>query len=144
MKADRLLPGAVAAVILFMFLMLAPAASAGFEMTRHTMDGGGGMSSGAALALHGTIGQPDAGLCQGASLTLRGGFWAFPLPPPQRKGDFEPDGDVDFWDFMVFVDVYDMTDEDPGWNETCIIGDFDDDGDVDFWDFMFFVDVYGT
>jgi len=63
------------------------------------------------------------------------------LPP--LKGDFDNDGDVDFWDFMAFIDVYGLTDEDPGWLPNGPRGDFDSDGDVDFWDFMAFIDVYG-
>ena len=61
-----------------------------------------------------------------------------------RKGDFDDDGDVDFWDFMEFVDVYGFTEQDPEWSGDSVIADFDDDDNVDFWDFMDFVDVYGT
>jgi len=62
----------------------------------------------------------------------------------QRKGDFDDDGDCDFWDFMIFTDVYGLTDADPDWLPDGPVGDFDDDGNCDFWDFMAFVDVYGT
>lgn len=61
-----------------------------------------------------------------------------------RHGDFDHNLVVDFWDFMAFVDVYGLTDADPGWNDTCVIGDFDQNGIIDFWDFISFVDVYGT
>ena len=60
------------------------------------------------------------------------------------RHDYDRDGDVDLWDFMYFVDVYGLTENDVTWDTDCTIGDFDDDGNVDFWDFMEFVDVYGT
>ena len=63
---------------------------------------------------------------------------------PAREGDFDGDGDVDFWDFMDFIGVYNLNSGDPGWAPDGPIGDFDDDDDVDFWDFMAFVGVYGT
>jgi hypothetical protein len=44
----------------------------------HTMDGGGGASTGGIYMLEGTIGQPDAGeTLQGGAYDLQGGFWAF-------------------------------------------------------------------
>ena len=63
---------------------------------------------------------------------------------PCRKGDFDGDEDVDFWDFMRFIDVYNLHAGDPGWAPNGPAGDFDDDDDVDFWDFMAFIGVYGT
>lgn len=54
----------------------------------HTIDGGGGTSTGGIYAISGTIGQPDAGILTGGSYTLEGGFWgvlaAVPTPgaPP--------------------------------------------------------------
>ena len=63
-------------------------------------------------------------------------------PLPQIcKGDSNNDGNIDFWDFMDFVDAYDTTIGDQYYN---VVFDFDDDGNVDFWDFMDFVDVYDT
>ena len=45
----------------------------------HTIDGGGGTSTGGVFAVSGTIGQPDAGgpLTSG-NYSLTGGFWALP------------------------------------------------------------------
>lgn len=39
------------------------------------MDGGGGYSSGGTFAVHGTIGQPDAGFHSGGGYAVQGGFW---------------------------------------------------------------------
>jgi hypothetical protein len=48
-----------------------------YTVTRWTVDGGGGTSSGGSYTLSGTIGQPDAGLHSGGTYTLIGGFWGF-------------------------------------------------------------------
>jgi hypothetical protein len=50
--------------------------SASYDLSWHTVDGGGGASSGSGYTLTGTAGQPDAGTLSGASYTLAGGFWA--------------------------------------------------------------------
>jgi len=65
-------------------IALAGAAVAGqpqggdFVITKSTIDGGGGTSSGGNFVLTGTIGQPDASLqsSTGGDYALAGGFWA--------------------------------------------------------------------
>ena len=48
----------------------------GYDLTWHTVDGGGATSStGGGYALAGTVGQPDAGALSGGSYALAGGFW---------------------------------------------------------------------
>ena len=49
-----------------------------YVITRDTIDGGGGMSSGGDFVLTGTIGQPDAQplAAAGGAFQLVGGFWA--------------------------------------------------------------------
>lgn len=43
----------------------------------HTVNGGGGTSTGGVFAVSGTIGQPDGGLVMtGGNYTLTGGFWS--------------------------------------------------------------------
>lgn len=59
-------------------LLLALAAQAQVAIDWHTMDAGGGTSTGGIYEITGTIGQPDAGpLMQGGDVALQGGFWAF-------------------------------------------------------------------
>lgn len=50
----------------------------GFEITKSTIDGGGGLSAGGDFVLTGTIGQPEAGTqtASGNEFALAGGFWA--------------------------------------------------------------------
>lgn len=58
----------------------------GFDLSWHTVDGGGAASAGATYALAGTIGQADAGVrASGGTFKLSGGFWAaagVPAPAP--------------------------------------------------------------
>lgn len=46
-----------------------------YSIDWHTMDGGGGTSTGGVYSVSGTIGQPDAGPMSGGNYTLQGGFW---------------------------------------------------------------------
>lgn len=49
-----------------------------FEIIKNTIDSGGGVSTGGAFSLTGTIGQPDAyqEVAKGGEYSLAGGFWA--------------------------------------------------------------------
>ena len=50
-----------------------------FSIDWHTIDGGGGTSTGGVFTVSGTIGQPDAGGPMiGGNYSLTGGFWALP------------------------------------------------------------------
>jgi hypothetical protein len=46
-----------------------------YSIDWHTIDGGGGTSTGGVYSVSGTIGQPDAGTMSGENYTLQGGFW---------------------------------------------------------------------
>ncbi len=48
----------------------------GYDLGWWTVDGGGGDSSGGGYALAGAIAQPDAGLLEGGTYALQGGFWS--------------------------------------------------------------------
>ncbi len=65
-------------VVLGMTLLLVWTAQAQYALDWHTMDGGGGTSTGGVYEVTGTIGQPDAGVSalQGGDVALQGGFWA--------------------------------------------------------------------
>src|SRR5262245_2970480 len=47
-----------------------------YSIDWHTIDGGGGMSTGGGYSVSGTIGQPDAGAMRGGTYSIEGGFWA--------------------------------------------------------------------
>ena len=61
--------------VILLFLLLVSIANADYSISWHTIDGGGGMSSGGTYQLVGTIGQPDAGYMIGGDHELLGGFW---------------------------------------------------------------------
>jgi hypothetical protein len=66
----------------FIVLLIISTASAQYELTWSTIDGGGGRSSGGPYSLLVTIGQPEAGASSGGQYELLGGFlpggpWCF-------------------------------------------------------------------
>ncbi len=70
----------VISVLLLAALLALPAlgqAQSGgiYDLSWHTLAGGGGVSSGSAYTLSGTIGQPEAGSASGGRFALSGGFW---------------------------------------------------------------------
>jgi len=62
--------------LLSLLLLAAIPASAQYTIDWFTIDGGGGLSSGGAYTLNGTIGQPDAATSSGGTYTVHGGFWS--------------------------------------------------------------------
>jgi len=64
--------------ILITAITLAQPSGGDFEITKSTIDSGGGTSSNGEFSVTGTIGQPDANpqLSKGGGFTLSGGFWA--------------------------------------------------------------------
>jgi hypothetical protein len=46
-----------------------------YSVDWHTIDGGGGTSTGGLYSVSGTIGQPDAGVMAGGNYSVAGGFW---------------------------------------------------------------------
>jgi hypothetical protein len=61
--------------LLLIVLLSARFSLADYRIVWHTIDGGGGTSSGGAYQLTGTIGQPDAGYLAGGPYELLAGFW---------------------------------------------------------------------
>ena len=55
-----------------------------YDVSRFTIDGGGGTSGGGQLTLRDTAGQPDAGVMTGGAYTLHGGFWGLVAALPPR------------------------------------------------------------
>ena len=74
-----------------------------YDLTWHTVDGGGGFSAGGSFELEGTIGQPDAGILTGGNFELSGGFWAGAVPQCACLGDMNSDGDRNGADISAFV-----------------------------------------
>jgi len=63
----------------FLFSALGFSAFAQYAINWHTIDGGGGTSTGAVYSVRGAIGQPDAGpTMTNGQYAVTGGFWALP------------------------------------------------------------------
>ena len=74
-----------------------------YDLSWHTIDGGGGFSAGGTFELEGGIGQPDAGILTGGNFELSGGFWAGAVPSCACLGDMNSDGDRNGADISAFV-----------------------------------------
>jgi len=106
----------------------ASAAANEWELIRSTVDGGGVMrSTGGEFELSGTIGQPDAGVMQGGTFLLTGGFW-FELVPT----DCNEDGGVGFLDLRRLNECFTGPAEPV--SPTCLCLDVDTSGTVDLRD----------
>ncbi len=75
-----------------------------YDLSWHTIDGGGGTSAGGVFALSGTIGQPDAGGAMiGGAFELTGGFWAGASGLPECIGDLNGDDIVNVTDLLALI-----------------------------------------
>ena len=85
------------------FALSSAATAQPFDLTWHSIDGGGGFSAGGDFELEGTLGQPDAGILTGGNFELSGGFWAGAVPQCACLGDMNADGDRNGADISAFV-----------------------------------------
>ena len=64
-------------------LLTAAALAQSYSIDWHTIDGGGGTSTGGVYSVRGTIGQPDAGgAMTNGQYSVTGGFWVLPQAVP--------------------------------------------------------------
>lgn len=126
--------------VLFVAATALLAGSESFDLTWHTIDGGGVMgNTGGDFELSGTVGQPDAGATMtGGEFSLNGGFWvgaSTSIEPAcgGNAGDFDGDGDVDLVDFGEFQLCF--TGGTGTLAQGCECADFDGDNDADLVDF---------
>ncbi|MDZ4753539.1 MAG: hypothetical protein SGJ11_03475 [Phycisphaerae bacterium] len=93
-------------------------AGVAFDLSWHTVDGGGGTSSGGTFSMSGTIGQCDAGdIMIGGTFEFEGGFWAVTVEPSTCPADFDGNGQVGASDLAVLLG---------GWGTA--VGDLDGSG----------------
>ncbi|MCB9851685.1 MAG: hypothetical protein H6819_01210 [Phycisphaerales bacterium] len=87
-------------------IALSQARADDFDLSWHTVDGGGGYSAGGDFELEGTIGQTDAGPADGAivggAFELTGGFWQASTAC-NCPGDMNGDGNRNGLDISQFV-----------------------------------------
>jgi hypothetical protein len=109
----RLLFGSLIAAMTLVAISVAQFSSpeSTFDLSWHTIDGGGGTSTGASFELSGTIGQPDAGVMAGGGFELAGGFWPGSKGPitPTCPADIAPpggDGVVNVNDLLAVINSW--------------------------------------
>ena len=121
-KISRIGVGRLVSIIL---LTLSPMIgnAAQYDVIWHTIDGGGGVSTGGTYIVRGTIAQHDAAYSQGGSYELLGGFWPG-----------EPMCIIEFEDFARFAEYW------------LYIGDYPadlyDDDTIDYKDLNQFVEEW--
>jgi hypothetical protein len=116
-----------------------PEAAIGFDLSWHTIDSGGGTSSGpGGISLSGTVGQPDAGSMSNAQFELAGGFWAGGAagdPSCPNPADINCDGVVDGADLLILLSSWGKCNECPA--------DLNNDGVVDGADLLIILSNWG-
>ena len=82
-------------------------ATATFAIPWSSVDGGAAVLTGGAFRLHGTVGQPDAGLLAGGPHDLLGGFHAVQaFVGPAVLGDIDGDGVVGNIDLALLLGAW--------------------------------------
>ncbi len=122
-------------------LLAASQLFAQYEITWHTIDGGGAMfttdDQPNGFEVSGTIGQCDAGpapAMSGGSFTLVGGFWTVPGNVCQFPGDVNFDGQRSGLDIQGFVNCLTI-------GISCGCADVDLSGSVEISDVAVFVQM---
>jgi len=115
-------------------LSVASAASA--DLSWHSIDGGGGRSTGGSLELSGTIGQADAAIGAGGAVVLVGGFWGGASVGPTCVGDLDGSGVVGFGDLLAVLSSWGPC------PPTCP-EDLDGSSAVDFGDLLRILTAWG-
>lgn len=122
-------------------LLAASTLFAQFEITWHTIDGGGAMNTTdgqpSGFELSGAIGQADAGpasAMSGGSFALIGGFWTVPSDVCLFPGDVNFDGQRNGLDIQGFVNCLTI-------NTSCGCADADLSGTVEVADVAAFVQM---
>ncbi len=120
--------------------LLAGSATLGvdYDLSWHTIDAGGGTSTGAGYVLDGTFGQPDTGVMSSGALQLVGGFWSGGAPSTPCVGDLDRNGIVDGTDLGVLLIQWGSPGS-PGFN-----ADFNGDGVVDGADLGLMLNAWGA
>lgn len=129
-------------IALFSTLAFVATASAqSFDLSWHSIDGGGSFGLGGDYQLAGTIGQPDAGaVLTGGQYSVRGGFLAYVHPtPPACPGDVNGDGLVNLTDLSTLLANFGVAG-----GASLSTGDLDSDGDVDLSDLAALLASFGV
>jgi hypothetical protein len=136
MKPTAILAYLCALVLCAGAAALAPNGGGDFDLSWHTIDGGGGISTGGDFELAGTIGQPETGVVMaGGDFELVGGFWIASANGPTCPADVNGDGVVDVLDLLEVIANWGAC---PG----CA-SDVNGDGIVDVLDLLAVIAAWG-
>ena len=141
MKRSQFIAYSLAIVVCAGAAALAPVGGGDFDLSWHTIDGGGGTSTGGRFELAGTVGQHDAGPAMtGGNFALLGGFWpgAGSAPGAPCPADFDNSGDVGVPDLLFLLGTFGSCPP----KEACP-ADFDGSGDVGVPDLLFLLGTWG-
>ncbi len=106
MKHSQFIAYGLAIVVCAGAAALAPIGGGDFDLSWHTIDGGGGSSTGGGFELAGTIGQHDTGeVMTGGNFALLGGFWAGAglAPGIPCPADLDRSGSVGVPDLLLLL-----------------------------------------
>ena len=110
-----------------------------FDLSWHTIDGGGGFAAAGDFELEGTIGQSDPGIMSGGNFELAGGFWPGVATGAPCPGDLDGDNAVTLADLSIQLSNFGTPSgalpED---------GDLDGNGTVDLADLALLLSAFGT
>jgi hypothetical protein len=101
-------PHAIAALLaLIVGSFCSSNASAQLALDQYTIAGGGGVSSGGAYAVAGSVGDPSTGDLTGGDFTVSGGQLDPPPPDDTCVADLAlPSGVLDFSDIIAFLSAF--------------------------------------
>ncbi len=109
-----------------------------FDLSWHTVDGGGGTSTGGVFVLNGTIGQPDAGTLSGGGFELRGGFrQALGSACGDCPTDSDGSGDTEAFDLAILLGAWGPVTPD----SACL--DADENGFIEAFDLAVLLGAWG-
>ena len=131
----------IAISVAALLLSAATARAQSFDLSWHTIDGGGAtFSTGGIFEIGGSIGQPDAGVLTGGVFQVSGGFWAGgAVDPCSLPGDLDNDRDVDLTDLATLLANFGTQS-----GGTPADGDVDGDTDVDLSDLSSLLANFGS
>ena len=78
-------------------------AQAGAALNRWVVAGGGAPSTGGAVTMNDTLGQPVTGLAQGGTVSLQAGYWYAEAGPTSLLGDVNADDLADSTDALIVL-----------------------------------------
>ncbi len=141
MKRSQFIAYSLAIVVCAGAAALAPVGGGDFDLSWHTIDGGGGTSTGGGFELAGTFGQHDAGPAMtGGTFALLGGFWSGvgSAPGAPCPADFDNSGEVGVKDLLFLLGAWG-----PCPKKGDCLADFDGSGDVGVKDLLFLLGTWG-